>query len=217
MLFKELVELETIDSNPVRDISKKKTVHKMRQELTPKERAIVRKHLSVNYPSFWNFVNIFFHSGSRETELLRLKVSDIDLAGHRFKVLVKKGKQGREQWRPIKDIILPDWQKLVTGAPLSDYLFSVGLKPGPVKIRPDQLNRRWNKHVKIKLGITADLYSLKHSNLDEMAEALQAEKEAVKEASEFAGHTTPVITIKHYLKGGSERKGKAAQGVRNEF
>lgn len=222
MLFKEVKVMEAIDFNPVNDLDKKKATHKLRQELTPDERATVKDCLTVHHPRFWTFVNIFFHSGSRETELLRLRKSDVDIPGQRFKVLIKKGKQGREEWRPIKDIVLPDWEKALEGAADTDYVFSKGLKPGKSIIRPEQVTRRWNRIVKRPvekggLGITADLYSLKHSNLDEMSEALQAQKEAVTEASEFAGHTTPVITIKHYLKGQDGRKNKTIKAVRNEF
>lgn len=217
IIFKRLKKSRCISSNPVGEVEKRKTVHRMRQELTPEERVKVKELLSARHPRFWTFVNIFFHSGSRETELLRLRKCDIDIPGQRFKVLIKKGKQGREEWRPIKDIVLPDWEKALEGAGDTDYIFSKGLMPGHARVRPEQVTRRWNRHVKIKLGITADLYSLKHSNLDEMSEALQAQKEAVTEASEFAGHTTPVVTLKHYLKGQDGRKNKTVRGVRNEF
>lgn len=55
--------------------------------------------------------------------------------------------------------------------------------------------------MKKKLGIKADIYSLKHSNLDETAAILD-----VKAAQNQAGHTAPVITIERYLGGENERK-----------
>ena len=38
IFFKELMELETVESNPIRDISKRKTVKKIREVLSDKER-----------------------------------------------------------------------------------------------------------------------------------------------------------------------------------
>lgn len=149
--------------------------------------------------------------------MISLKPSDVDIAGQRFKVLVKKGREGKEQWRPIKDIVVSEWEKVLQEAGENDYLFSIGLKPGTRKIRPEQITRRWKRYVKKGLGITADLYSLKHSNLDETAGALQSHREAVKIASEQAGHTTPVVTLKHYLQGEGERQNATVRGVWNEF
>lgn len=210
--------MQVISSNPVTDVEKKKQVRRLRTELDKqRERPQVRLHLQKVCPEFWTFVNIFFHSGSRITEMISLKPSDVDIAGQRFKVLVKKGREGKEQWRPIKDIVVSEWEKVLQEAGENDYLFSIGLKPGTRKIRPEQITRRWKRYVKKGLGITADLYSLKHSNLDETAGALQSHREAVKIASEQAGHTTPVVTLKHYLQGEGERQNATVRGVWNEF
>lgn len=221
MFFKELVEIEAIDSNPARDISKKRDTRRMRQELTKEQRKAVREYLQANKPEFWTFVHIFFHSGSRITELLRVKAEDVDIKGQQFKVLIKKGQQSREEWRPIKDIALPDWEKVLAMAEKTDYLFSEGLLPGPSTIRPEQVGRRWNKLKrpadKGGLGITADLYSLKHSNLDETDAALSKHRESIKETARMAGHTTPIITMTTYAKGHKGRKDDTLKGVRNEF
>jgi hypothetical protein len=98
-----------------------------------------------------------------------------------------------------------------------DFVFSKGLKPGIKQIRADQITRRWRRHVKGKvenggLGITADFYSLKHLNLDETAAVLDS-----KDASAMASHTTPVITIKHYLTNETERQNTRLQKVANPF
>jgi site-specific recombinase XerC len=223
MIFRQLVEVEAIEANPVRDLIKKAETRKLRQELDKeKERPIVRKFLSEHYPEFWTFVNIFFHSGSRITEFVRLRAMDVDIPNQRFKILIKKGRKPKEQWKPIKDIVVPDWIKAIEGAKDTDYIFSVGLVPGAKMIRPEQITRRWKNHVKKPvdkggLGITADLYSLKHSNLDETAEALQKHKEAIKQASDQAGHTTPVITLNTYLQGETGRQNATVKGVWNEF
>lgn len=217
ILFKELVELEVIDGNPVRDISKRKTVIRERETLTLEERAKINDHLRSKHYSFWRFMQIFFHSGARIKEMLELRVSNVDLAGQRFKVLVKKGRQSREQWRTIKDIAVPYWIEVLTNAKPDDFVFSVGLVPGSSSIRREQITRRWNWHVKRDpkkggLGIKADFYSLKHLNLDETAAHLDIEA-----AAAMAGHTTPVVTMKHYATGETLRQHLRLKKVGNEF
>ena len=212
ILFKELLELETIESNPIRDLSKRKTIKKIRELLSDKERQKIDKYLKPNFYAFWRFINIFFHSGARENEMLALQAKNVDVEKHRFKILIKKGTQMREVYRTIKDIALPLWIEILKDANREDYLFSVGLKPGPKKIIREQITRRWNVHVKKKLNIKADFYSLKHLNIDETAAALD-----IKDASVMAGHTTPVITIEHYAFKENERQHERLRKVNNSF
>ena len=212
ILFKELLELETIESNPIRDLSKRKTIKKLRELLSDKEREKIDKYLKLNFYTFWRFMIIFFHSGARENEMLALHAKNVDIEKHRFKILIKKGTQMREVYRTIKDIALPLWLEILKDAKPEDYLFSVGLKPGPKKIIREQITRRWNVHVKKKLNISADFYSLKHLNIDETADALD-----IKDASVMAGHTTPIITIEHYALNEKRRQHERLRKVNNSF
>ena len=55
------------------------------------------------------------------------------------------------------------------------------------------LSKKWLQYVKTDLKINCDLYSLKHKNLDEIADELD-----MNDAAGAAGHSTPVVTMKHY-------------------
>jgi len=110
ILFSELCELELVETNPVRDIKKKKVVKHIRQVLTDDERKLVNEHLEKKYPEFHRFLHIFFHSGARISELLRLKASEVDLVTQRYKIIVQKGREYKEVWKTIKDIVLPFWE-----------------------------------------------------------------------------------------------------------
>lgn len=211
-LFKVLYRVEAVNYNPIRDIEKRKITVKLREVLSPEDRFRIAEHLSANYPSFWTFTQIFFHSGGREIELLNLQVKDVNLGKQVYKSMVKKGRQYTEVERTIKDVALPLWTVLIASAKPDDYIFSAGLVPGPKTIRREQITRRWSVHVKKKLGITADFYSLKHLNLDETAALLNA-----KDAARQAGHTTPVVTLSHYLVGEKERQHNRLKGVDNAF
>jgi integrase len=88
---------------------------------------------------------------------------------------------------------MPYWQEAIRNAEPDDYIFAAGLKPGMEPINRDQITKRWKKHVKVRLGIQADFYSLKHLHLDEIA-ALSG----LDQAAAMASHTSASITLKHY-------------------
>jgi integrase len=215
MLFSELLEIEAIDFNPVKDIKKKTETVKIREELTINQRSIVNKFLQEKHYSFWRMMQIFFHSGSRITEIMRVQVKDIDIDQQRCKYLVKKGTQRKEVHRAIKDSIIHLWIDLVKNAHPDDYIFSRGLVPGAIKIRPDQISKRWYRLIKKNknlVKITADFYSLKHSNSDETAALLD-----INDAAAHNSHSSPVITMKHYAQGEKDRQMERIKKVGNTF
>lgn len=217
ILFGELMEMEAIEHDPVTPIKKQVTIKRIRLTLTKEERTAVNRHLKAKYYTFWRFMHIFFHSGSRESELMRLKKEDVNLKRQQFKVMVKKGGVYREEWRTIKDIILPLWMEVYNEAKAGQVLFSKFLRPGEVFINPWQITRRWRDHVKADpdkggLGIKADFYSLKSSNLDEIAEMLSA-----LDASKAAGHKTLKVTKDHYLPGEQQREHDRLKVLGNSF
>jgi integrase len=217
IIFNELMEFEATQVDPMSGIKKLRTVKKLRAVLTREQRQLVNDHLLKKSYPFWRFMQIFFHSGARETELLSVKKTDVDIEGQRYKVLIKKGAQHTEVWKVIKDIALPLWEEIYNAAGDSDYLFSRGLQPGAALIRADQITRRWRTHVKAPkskggLEISADFYSLKHLNLDETSAALSA-----ADAAKMASHTTPVITLNHYLHGEKGRQEERLKKVHNNF
>lgn len=144
-------------------------------------------------------------------ELLQLNAKDINLAYRRFKVV--KHKRRIEPviiWREIdiKDISL--WKNALKNE--SDYLFSRCLLPGIKAINPRQISRKWHFYVKDVLGIEADFYSLKHVNLDEVAEIL-----SLNEAAKLASHTSTVVTMEHYTLGETDRQHERIKKVANKL
>lgn len=212
ILFKELLEFEVVENNIIDGIRKRIQEKKIRKVLTLDERIAVKNHLSVNYPEFWQFTQIFFHSGGRITELLKINVNDVDLKNQFYRTLIVKGKQHIWKERVIKDIALPLWRKAVFGARANDFVFSVGLVSGPEDIRREQINRRWKSHVKDKLGITADFYSMKHSNLDETSELL-----SLGDAAIMAGHTNTKMVEQVYAVGENARAMERLKKINNKF
>lgn len=213
MLFKELLKVEAVDSNPVTDIPIEKAgTRKLRQVLTGTERMIIDTNLRAWDYTFWRYMRIFFRSGSRTTEMLSLKNDgSVNLEAQEFRITVKKGKSYMEQIRPIPDDILPLWVEVMEQCRPGQYLFSRGFLPGQSKIRRDNVSDRWKKYVKDDpvegdpvghgLGIKKDFYSLKHLNTDKIDEQLDIEHAAATD-----GHTTIATTQKHYAVNHLKRK-----------
>ena len=212
ILCKELVEYDALPYNPVIGIAKKKTILKKRNTLNLQERFAIDQHLKENEPDFWRLMQIFFHSGCRETELVNLKVDRINLPEQKFTILVKKGRQYREVEKVIKNVALPFWEDQLKTAKPNYFAFGRGLLPGKKAIRPEQITRRWKRHVKDKLGIEADFYSLKHLNTDETAALLD-----LGDAAAHNSHTSTVITLKHYAFGEKARQQERIKKVGNSF
>lgn len=178
MLFSVIVPLANMAGNPAEKINKEKEIKKIRDVLTDQQRKLVNTYLQENYYEYWRFLQIFFHSGGRITEMLRVELDHVDLANQRFKVLILKGAGYEQVWKVIKNIALPYWKEAVeeakqlkaNGQPV--YLFGKNQKP-EIRTKPineEQIGRRWRERVKHKpaLGnVTADFYALKHLNTTE--------------------------------------------------
>lgn len=208
ILFEEMIEQELVESNPVKMIRKLPTSVKKKRLLTDKQCVKVDDYLKENYPDFRRFVILFFHSGSRISELMRLTRKDVDLKNQTFTLWIRKGKGPvREVEKPIHNNALPYWKQLMKMP--GNYLFSKGLRPGATPINPAQVSRRWRNHIKDKkkLGIDIDFYALKHLYLDKLSELKE-----MKAAQALAGHTSEKTTM-IYAVNESKRRNEQLKSV----
>ena len=193
MIFKELLDADAIEFNLVSGIKKKKETKKIVPTLSEKEMIKVREYLKNNHYTFYRYFEIFFRSGSRSTELFRLKTKDVDLYGQRFKVLVKKGRNYEEQWRAISNISMPFWTELMQSADKDDFVFSINFTPGPQKIAARQVSNKWRKYVKDRLNISVNFYALKHLYTTKVISLYDR-----KIASGINGHKSSIMNDQHY-------------------
>lgn len=216
ILFKYLLEYDVIEVNPCHNISKRPVIRELTKVLSINERNIVKSYLSSDekFSPFLRFINIFFHSGGRIIELLRLKVKDVDLEAQRYKTIIKKGKVNREVWKAIKTIALPFWEEAIYGADSEAFIFHKGLTPGIAEkpLSSDAVNRRWKRHIKDKLDIECNLNSLRHLNLDEVTAIL-----SIKDAANMASHTNTRMMENHYAVGEAQRQFERIKNLNNVF
>lgn len=220
ILFTELVEVEAVESNIIKDIRVKQVETKERKILSPAERKFINELLLKKYQDFHRFLNIFFHSGARSSELLRIKLDDVELPNQRYKVTIRKGKKYRTVWRVIKNIALPYWTEIVQKAKPGDYLFSKRLLPGASPIQPYQIHKRWTRLIKNKefeiegkkTKIEATFYSLKFLNTTETVDLLNEQA-----AAEMNGHTSTAMVVKIYDTKQESRQAEKLKKVNNPF
>jgi site-specific recombinase XerC len=220
IVLSDLVEKRLLYHNPIRDIKKKKTVKKMREVLDLEELRQIFFYLKNTHYEFYRYGMIFFHSGSRTSEMFRLQSSEVYLKKKEFKITIEKGAHKSEVIKPILPDVVKYWIEVLemVKSP-DDYIFGAGLVPNEIPIQPYQITKRWKRLVKDKLcfvgnelwiikevpestkyrKITADFYALKHLFLDEL-------DKMNFETLSMSGHTKSSTTEKFYLTGKAQRK-----------
>lgn len=141
MLFRELLEVEAVDTNPVTDIRKLAEVAKIRKTLTIEERKIVDQHLKKAHYAFWRYLHIFYQSGARSSELLRLQGKDVNLEGQYYVKTILKGRSRKQVHAIIKNVALPYWNEAMATCKPEDFIFSRGLVPGPKPILYERVTK----------------------------------------------------------------------------
>lgn len=208
ILFSNILQYRAIEFNPARDLKKKINTKIQRRILTTIECNKIDQEFDTR---FWMFIHIFFHSGSRITEILRVRGEHVDLTRQRVKYLILKGQQYEWVERTIKDIAVPLWKMALKGSASADFVFSKGLKPGPKEIRAEQITRRWRTHVKKKLNINRDFYALKHLNSDQTSEQL-----GVNAASIHNSHRS-ISTTMTYAVNETQGQHERVRKINNRF
>lgn len=218
ILFEELIELEATEVNPVLGIKKKKHAVQKKVVLTKAECQAVDLFAKQYDIHFWKLIHIFYHSGARRTEIFSVQGKHVSLEKQKVKYLVKKGTDHEWVERPIVDEAVPFWQMAMQHCSREDYVFSVGLVPGAKPIRPEQITRRWRRHIKGKLKIEADWYALKHLNTTANVEQVFAEINAAQMvAMEQTKHKTTSMIAKVYDINADRRAAEALKKRSQKF
>lgn len=227
ILFSKLKKQEILEYNPIDNIDVKDTTPEDPEErenliLTDAQRLQINEYTKEKTPEFNRLIHIFFNSGARRKEMVRVQGKHVDIPRQRFKVLVKKRKKWTWVWKTIKDVVLDQWVQAMDGCGPEDYVFSKGLRPGPKPIRPEQITRRWLRHVKKALGFSDnDFYHLKRLHtteiLDMLSKQIEQEEEAAQVAAEHNSHTSTAMVVNIYDAKKDKRKHNKIRKAGNGF
>ncbi|WP_183148039.1 hypothetical protein [Chryseobacterium nematophagum] len=112
-IFKELVERGCIDHNPVRDISKRKTISKIRELISEEKLFYIDRFLQNEHYNFFRYKEIFYRSASRSSELFRLQKKHVFLEQQEYIIQIQKGKSYKWVVKPINIEALEYWKEIV--------------------------------------------------------------------------------------------------------
>lgn len=207
ILFRELKENGVIDHNPANEINNRKIVKSEREEIDMEMRRRIDAHLrEKKMTRFRLFLRIFFSSGAREKELLRVQIKDVNIKSQFFWVTIHKGDQYKRVRKTIPNDSIRYWKLAIYKGNQNDYVFGRYLKPSPKSIREEQLNRRWRTQVKNYLGIERNLYEMKHSRTTAVSDHYSQEHAAAANSHTSLKLIHSVYDLKHQMRRHEELK-----------
>lgn len=211
--YKKLLMMEVVVANlPLSLENQKLGVRKKKVLPTKEERERLTTYLKAHDPKFLRFLNIFFHSGSRISEIFRVRVKDVDLKNGSVKYLILKGRRHEEKYRPIKDVAVALWAEVLAGAQPDDYVFGKDYKPNAKEQTTEALRLKWQKlRKKPELNMSFGLYSLKHLNSTQTAELLGTRAAALQNAE------SEDMIRKHYDLDHDKRINEQIKKLKNEL
>lgn len=166
-VFNKLKQRGLIEKNPV-------TTKKLKEQLTPKNLAfnkdqlkILKEVIKTKEPYLWLFIQFIYYTYTRPTEIMRLKVGNIDFKKGLITIEASQSKNQKTGFiniplallKALKDYDLQSYNA-------SNFIFTATKRPGVKKISKNYMNSRHQTIIK-NLGFKNDftLYSWKHTGV----------------------------------------------------
>lgn len=190
ILFNYFVDLDIFEHNFLHFIKKRPHTPKIRTIFREDDLEKFHELKSINY-KLWRILTMYYASQTRITEFRDIKISDIHFEKQYFKIFEKKGKRYHEVLKPINIHVSHLWKELLEEANKDDiYLFCNDLIPGTEACTEWSLSNKYRRWVKGKLGIKADMYSLRHTFANYITKEY-----GIPEAQKALGHTNQITTM----------------------
>jgi integrase len=150
---------------------------------------IIKTELKKNHPNFYNYISVIFHLGIRPEEILKIRLSMVDMDKNVI-TLPPNITKNRKKYRimPINKHLKRDLETMSFRELPKDYFLFGSFKeaglgnrgknqflpdfiPGPTHTNRDTATRRWESVVKIGLKIDCTMYSIKKYGANKKASA----------------------------------------------
>lgn len=168
-LFQVLVDREHLDKNPAAGIKPLKSKSATHKAFSKEQQEVLESYLKINNYGLYVFTRLIYHGFLRPVEILRLRVSDVDLENDLILILAHQAKNKKQMPvvipPPLKTVMEDYFKKY--RPPEYMYLFSKGFRPG---MDPWHRNRFSEAHKKAlkATGLYDGLltgYSWKHTGV----------------------------------------------------
>jgi integrase len=202
-LFNWMIDENYCKESPFKDIKKKIRTDKQRiMDIDIVTRKKIADYLIKNHYEFYVIVLIAFNCLLRPKEITFVKVKDIDLEKQTIFIDGFNAKNHNDRISTIPNSMINYIKKLnLDDLNKEHYLFSDTFAPGPNRMDPRKISRRWS-NLRKEVGIPMELqfYSLRDSGI------IQLLKDGIspKEVMELADHHSLEVTNKYVKRARSE-------------
>lgn len=173
-LFKSLLSVlddqEMIKFNPAYKIKNEPTNEGLGyKRLVDDQKEQIATQLIRSVPCYFEYLMFIYQAGIRRTELLQVRISDINLRDRCITIRGGVAKANRARRIPITDDMMDIlMRREVNLLPHHWYLFSnKDFAPGEMPYHPNTPTSWWRKLVIDGMGIDCKMYSLKHKGADD--------------------------------------------------
>jgi len=204
-ILSELLQWDIIENSPAFKVDNLKVSAPDANRPTNKDNmGRIRTELETNHRNFYIFCITIFFTGIRPEEILKIKLSMVNLKDSEIVLPPEITKTNKKRVVPISPHLLPYYESLqFEKLPKDYYLFGSFREagkgnlgkfedfiPAPTRINRDTATRRWETIVKKKLQIDMNLYAMKKAG----ANALILAGVSINAIKDLFGHTSEVTT-----------------------
>ena len=204
-ILSELLQWDIIENSPAFKVDNLKVAAPDANRPTNKDNmGRIRTELETNHRNFYIFCITIFFTGIRPEEILKIKLSMVNLKDSEIVLPPEITKTNKKRVVPISPYLLPYYESLqFEKLPKDYYLFGSFREagkgnlgkfedfiPAPTRINRDTATRRWEAIVKKKLQIDMNLYAMKKAG----ANALILAGVSINAIKDLFGHTSEVTT-----------------------
>lgn len=203
-----LFEKKYITVNPTEHFGKINKKIKKRTVIGNDLRKAIFMYWENENPNYLNLCMACYYCLIRRTELTKIKVGDVNLAGSTIWVDAQSSKNRTGKHVTIPDKFLGVLERHIENARESDYLFSSdGFAPGKNILRPDRITRHWERMRK-DIGLKHEIqwYSLKDSGITDLLAAGVPLIAVRDQARHHSSNQTDAYTPRQMLKANQEVK-----------
>lgn len=166
--FNMLIARELMEKNPFAKIEKMAHDIGKNHAFTGIEKKKLIELLKKNDKPLYGFINFMYHGFIRRSEIVQLRVGDVDFANRTIKISSRISKNRKQESVSIPEGLLPVIKEMKLEKYPEDYfIFGHGLVPNTKMYKkPDSITARHRKHLnKLEISTDKTLYSWKHTGV----------------------------------------------------